>query len=163
MLYATRYSQSSFRGMVLISMNKNNSIMDNRLYSIKLKVKEFIEDSKKISKLDKELISNFKYKFTICEKAYKIMESELKNKKMKNIKINLNSIKSDIRKLEYKVDEKILDELFSHNNERGNKSIKKLRDALTHDIKEKDIIELKSRKTDIFKTMDKFLNQLEKV
>ena len=163
MLYATRYSQSSFRGMVLISMNKNYSIIDNRLYSIKLKVKEFIEDSKKISKLDKELISNFKYKFTICEKAYKIMESELKNKKMKNIKINLNSIKSDIRKLEYKVDEKILDELFSHNNERGNKSIKKLRDALTHDIKEKDIIELKSRKTDIFKTMDKFLNQLEKV
>lgn len=129
---------------------------------IKIEVKEHILRAEKIKQKDMKLIEQFRTKFTICESAYKIMEQRIGNlKERKNIRLNLRRIKPNIIKLNYDINEELLDKLFGSNGKRGSKSIKKLRDALTHDVNQKDIDEVKERETELFNIMDIFLSKLK--
>ena len=139
------------------------SLTQEQINKIRLEVKNKVLNAEKISTKDSELIECFKSKFTICEVAYKIMEQRIKKlKDRKNIKLNLINIKPNIKKLKYKINENLLEKLFGSKDIRGSKSIKKLRDALTHDSKLNDIEELKKRQTEIFNTMNTFLTELKK-
>lgn len=129
--------------------------------SIKNKVKKFINDAESITEEDIDLVERFKTKFTICEHAYKIIQSELKQEKINNIKLNVNSIKSNIHKMLYSIDDNTLLKLFGSEDARNNKSVKSLRNSLTHNIHKNDIEELKQRKDEIFAYMDNFINVLK--
>lgn len=135
----------------------------NEISKIKENVKNFILNTEAIEKEDIQLAERFKTKFAICEKAYKIMEQKIKNvKSTANIKLNMKSIKSNISKLNFQFEESFLKRLFGSEAKRNNKSLKKLRDALTHDFVKEDIEELKNRECEIFQIMDEFLNELKK-
>lgn len=143
----------------------NNAKSEINKY-VKIKIKEL--ENEKISKDDKLLISDFKNRFIICEKAYKHIELkvnrfESKTIKIKDIKLKIDNIKKYLNeKMEYNIDENLLDNLFGSNKNRNNMSVKKLRDSFCHDIKKNDIKELKSRKKELFKFMNDFIKAIKK-
>lgn len=122
-------------GMVAYSFNcrreMGKSLNSDEISKIKEDVKKFILKAEAIEKEDLQLIEKFKTKFTVCEKAYKIMEQKIKNlKSTEDIRLNLHSIKSNISKLNFQFDDPFLKQLFGSENKRNQKSLKKLRDAL---------------------------------
>lgn len=129
-----------------------------------------ILESKKISKDDKLLISDFKNSFIICEIIYKNIELKIKKSKNNNkelkiqdIELRINNIKKYLNlEMGYGINEELLDNLFGKEVKRNHMSVKKLRNSLTHDIKKEDIRELKNRKKELFKYMNDFIKVIKK-
>ena len=61
----------------------------------------------------------------------------------------------------YSIDDNTLLKLIGSEDARNNKSVKSLRNSLTHNIHKNDIEELKQCKDEIFAYMDNFINVLK--
>ena len=106
-------------------------------------------------------IANFKDAFIKCEDAYKVILSEhqfRKNKKRPEyMKIDMTQAPYALKFAGYNIDYTVLTKLFGSETRIGKRSVKKLRDALSHKPEEKDIAELRDRKNELYGCIDEFL------
>lgn len=108
-----------------------------------------------------QAIIDFLSKFVVCEIACKAI---LAGAGMKNDKLNIKSIKSAVKKLNYNIEDAVLGAIFGYKGfrRRGSRSAKILRNGIAHSLAENDIKEVIERKEDLFKYMDTFLDVVKK-
>lgn len=103
----------------------------------------------------------FLEKFIFCEiptKAaldfYYAQKGEQKD--VKSITMSYSIIKAALKKSGYNPDEDILEKVFKANNKKGEKSARDLRNGIVHDLNVKDLMEVMSRKDELFKLLDDY-------
>ena len=139
-------------------------ITDQEKKKLREKAKKKIEQLKQI--LNNEdtaiLLNDFKNKFNICETAYKVILAKYQQStgKRKNNKIIFNQVCPALRFAGYNFDEELLKNLFGSKSEKG-KTVKKLRDDVTHGIDQKAVNEISARRKELFTYMDTFLDVIE--
>lgn len=112
----------------------------------------------------KETIDVFKTRFSICEIVYKvILEKHQENKGVYNtdrLQISMTQVPYALDFAGYDFDRELLDRLFGSEKRKGRRSVKKLRDLLTHKLSDDAAKELVDRKDEIFKYMDTFIDKI---
>ena len=112
----------------------------------------------------KELLDDFKNKFNLCETSYKIILIKyLKSNNSKDLKINMKQVPSVLDFAGYSFDQTLLNEIFGSSSKKKGKykTVKKLRDAVTHGISGKALSEITERKDELFGYMDEFLSKIK--
>lgn len=116
---------------------------------------------------DKEIeekISVFKEKFGIYEIVYKVvLEDHQFNKTGKHldrIQVKMTQAPYALEYACYDFDKDLLTHLFGSEEKVGSRTVKKLRDALTHSLNQKAIDELLSREDELHGYMDQFLSKI---
>lgn len=107
-----------------------------------------------------ELIDSFKNKFNLCESVYKVIlkkHQNVKGNKKVYLKLTMTQIPFAMKFAGYNVDRDLLNRLFGSETKKGRQSIKKLRDSVTHSIKQSAVDEIKARERELFNDMDSFL------
>ena len=108
-----------------------------------------------------EAIADFKDTFIKCEDTYKVILSEHQfrkyNRRPERMKIDMTQVPYALKFAGYNVDRMLLTKLFGSESRIGKRSVKKLRDALTHKPQERDIDELRLRKNELYGCMNEFL------
>lgn len=146
-------------------MSNSKSLQDNQK-KIRNKVKSELERLEKIQKdtVTMQLLDSFKNKYNICETVYKVALKEHQIGKKKKINSYLNvtmkQVPHALNYAGYTFDKALLSELFGSKSEKG-KTVKKLRDAVTHGINEDAVEEITQRKNELFEYMDEFLNTIK--
>ena len=114
---------------------------------------------------DKETIEKveaFKRKFSRCEIVYKILLKKQQEDTKKNLKGDLKIIITQVEPaLSYAglpFDENLMKKLFSSNRTSGSRTVKSLRDALTHEMPKNAVDELIKREAEVNGYMDAFLD-----
>ena len=112
-----------------------------------------------------QLLNEFKNKFNVCESVCKVILAKYLNLKKdsekKHLQLDMKKVPLALTYAGYQFDRAQLNELFgssSNLSAKGYKTAKKLRDAVTHGIKEKAVEEIISRKAELFGYMDAFLD-----
>lgn len=147
---------------------ENKKISFEEENALKKKLKDELDRLNKIL-LDSntiELIEKFKSKFQICEILYKLILEKYnidhgKDIARDKIKLNVNQVKLALKYVNFSLENDIINRLFGSESHVGKRSIKKIRDSLTHNLNNSAIDELKSRKNEIFNDMDYFLKMIE--
>lgn len=110
-----------------------------------------------------QLLDTFKNKFNLCESVYKVILAEHQKRKGKPasayLKVYMTQVPHALDFAGYTFDRTLLKELFGASSEKG-KTVKKLRDEITHGINEKAVLEIVSRKDELFCYMDAFLSEI---
>lgn len=110
-----------------------------------------------------KLLDEFKNKFNICESVYKVVLKEHQLSKGKTdtnyLKLVMTQVPFALSFAGYSFGKDLLNELFGSSSKKG-KTVKKLRDAVTHGIDEKAVKEITDRKEELFCYMDDFLNTI---
>lgn len=108
-----------------------------------------------------QLLDRFKAKFNICETVYKVILSEHQKKKgniaKKHLTLDMRQVPHALAFAGYHFDKELLTELFGAKSSKG-KTLKKLRDSVTHGLDELTINEIVQRNEELFGYMDDFLN-----
>lgn len=146
--------------------NKRISFEEENALKKKLKdelnrLNKILLDSKTI-----ELIEKFKSKFQICEILYKFILEKYnidhdKNVEKEKLKLKANQAKPALKYVNFSLEDDLVNRLFGSESHVGKRSIKKIRDSLTHNLTDSAIEELKSRKDELFSDMDYFLDTIE--
>lgn len=122
-------------------------------------------NSVKSDKKVKQMIDDFKEKFTICEIVYKVIREEWENnksgKRPERMLIDMREVPATLNYAGYNFEKELLRKLFGGETRIGRRSVKKLRDALTHSMNDKAITELKARYVELNGYMDSFLNAID--
>lgn len=146
-------------------MSNSKSLQDNQK-KIRNKVKSELERLEKIQKDTEtmQLLDSFKNKYNICETVYKVALKEHQISKKKKINsyldVTMKQVPHALNYAGYIFDKALLNELFGSKSEKG-KTVKKLRDAVTHGINEDAVEEITQRKNELFEYMDEFLNTIK--
>ncbi len=119
-----------------------------------------------LSDLDtKKMVDNFKEKFSMCEIVYKvILDDHQYNKKGKHLdryKIIMTQAPHVLSYAGYDYDYDLLNKLFGSEKKVGKRSVKALRDALTHKMSESAVNELRDRQSELNDYMDQFLDKIK--
>lgn len=115
-----------------------------------------------------QLLDVFKNKFNFCESAYKIILLEYQKTRgnvvdLKKLKLDMRQVPSALSFAGYTFDADLLNELFGSKSKiNGCKTVKILRDSITHGISDKCLDEIKKRKEELFDYMDSFLHIIKK-
>ena len=113
----------------------------------------------------KKMIDNYKEKFSLCEIVYKIIFYEYQFKKTgdhpKRMQINMTQVPHALNFVGYTYDKNLLTNLFGGEKKVGKRTVKKLRDALTHSMSKSAVEELRSREQELHGYMDEFLNVIK--
>lgn len=86
-----------------------------------------------------QLLDAFKNRFNACETVYKVILSDYLRRKGENanrLKINMHQVPAALGFAGYGFDRELLQELFGSEEKVGSRSVKKLRDATTHGVKQ---------------------------
>ena len=109
-------------------------------------------------------IEDFKNKFAMCESIYKVILEEHQYRKtgrhFDRLKILMTQVPYALTYAGYDFDTVLLAKLFGAENHVGRRSVKKLRDALTHGAKQSAIQELEIRNDELHQYMDSFLDKI---
>lgn len=112
----------------------------------------------------KEKISRFKEKFGVCEIVYKVVFADYElnrtGKQPERMLITMRQVPSSLSYAGYDYDRDLLTRLFGAEERIGRRSVKKLRDALTHAVKQNAIDELLAREVELNGYMDQFLTKI---
>lgn len=112
----------------------------------------------------RERISRFKEKFGVCEIVYKVVFADYEfnrtGKHKDYLKISMSQAPSALSYAGYDFDRALLTKLFGGEERIGRRSVKKLRDALTHVMKQNAIDELLTREEELYSYMDQFLTKI---
>ena len=113
----------------------------------------------------KRMIDDFKEKFSECEIVYKvILKDHQFNKKgqyEERLTINMKQAPHVLAYAGYDFDRDFLAKLFGSEGKIGSRSVKKLRDALTHSMDDKAVKELSDRYEELSGYMDSFLDKIK--
>ena len=117
---------------------------------------------------DTELINRFLNKFNVCETAYKVILRKHQEKKGKSpephsLKLNMSQVPYALSFAGYDFSKECLNEIFGSKLDAKppKKTLKKMRDALTHGIDQAALTELQNREIEIFTMMNTFLSSLK--
>ena len=127
----------------------------------KLKELSEIMDSNGI----REARDKFVEKFILCETVYKVVLKkylQVNNRFIgdKNMKLQIEQIKASLRRAGYRMDEQLLNRIFSSSglySVRGSKSAKMLRNGIEHEMNPKDLQEVYDRQDCLIADMDRFI------
>jgi len=112
----------------------------------------------------RERISRFKEKFGVCEIVYKVIYEDYEYNRTgthpERMKITMRQAPSALSYAGYDFDRGLLTKLFGAEERIGVRSVKKLRDDLTHALKQNAIDELLSREAELYGYMDQFLTKV---
>lgn len=110
-----------------------------------------------------QLLNEFRGKYNICEAVYKVVLAEhQKAKGRKNtdyLKVTMSQVPYALNFAGYGFDKALLGEIFGASSKKG-KTVKKLRDAVSHGIDSNAVQEISSRKEELFGYMDTFLSEI---
>lgn len=113
----------------------------------------------------KKMIDNYKEKFSLCEIVYKIIFEEHQFKKTgehpQRMQIKMTQVPHALKFAGYTYDKNLLTNLFGGEDRVGKRTVKKLRDALTHSMSKSSVEELRSREQELHGYMDEFLNVIK--
>ena len=133
---------------------------------IRLLAKEKLIELEELLDGNRELINEFKEKFNICETTYKVIlkehQSSKKRKNDKELKILMTQVPYALEYAGYKFDSDLLSRLFKSGDINKKLTIKEIRNRLTHGIDKRALNELKDRRNEIFKDMNKFISIIRK-
>ncbi len=107
-----------------------------------------------------ERLDIFKNKFNICESAYKIIlrEHQLKKGNMTDyLQLKMTQVPYALQFAGYTFDKELLNNLFGSKSENG-KTVKILRNEITHGIKQNAIDEILARYDELLSYMNEFIN-----
>ncbi len=111
-----------------------------------------------------QIVDKFRNKFNICEIAYKTILSEhqkFKGKKPDDRQqITMTQVPYALKFAGYNFKKDDLNELFGSKSSKG-KTVKKLRDEITHTMSENAVNEIINRQAELFKYMDDFINTIK--
>lgn len=114
----------------------------------------------------KKKIDDFKDRFAVCEIVYKvILEDHQVNKFGKHkdrLQVGMREAPYALEYAGYDFNKELLTSLFGAEGRIGKRSVKKLRDSLTHSINKSAVEELKSREKELYGYMDCFLDKIRK-
>lgn len=139
------------------------------------------ESKKIINKCDKEVrriqaiyqdteciktINDFINTFKKCEIVCKIVLKEYLEKIKKytsddKIVLRVPQIKAALNMINLKIDDKIIQKIFSSDDTKNRRSARKIRNYITHKMPQTCIDELKRRNEDLINTMNLFINSFE--
>lgn len=114
-----------------------------------------------------QLLDFFKNKFNICESAYKLILLEYQKAKgniadLKSLKLDMRQVPFVLKFAGYTFDNNLLNELFGSTSKiNGCKTVKILRNSITHGISDKCVEEIKERKEELFGYMNSFINNIK--
>lgn len=114
-----------------------------------------------------QLLDSFRNKFNMCESAYKIILFEHQKAKgnpteLKNLRLDMRQVQAALNFAGYNFSSTLLNELFGSKSKiKGYKTVKNLRNSITHGISEKCVDEIKKRKEELFGYMNTFLNVIK--
>jgi prephenate dehydrogenase len=113
----------------------------------------------------KQMIDNFKEKFTMCEIVYKVILEDHQHNKTGSqgtfLKIDMRQVPYALDYAGYTFEKDFLEKLFGSETRVGKRSVKKLRDALTHKLPKSALNELQERYDELNELMDQFLNTID--
>lgn len=140
--------------------DKEQLTLKNKAKDELIKLENIMDDSKTMADIDA-----FKNKFLICEKIYKVLlKQHLKERDKlppnEVMKITMSQVKPVLHNAGYDFNNEILNKLFGSEERLGKKSVKKIRDRLTHSMIENDINEFKERKDELNGYMDYFIEKV---
>ncbi|SET62073.1 hypothetical protein [[Clostridium] polysaccharolyticum] len=146
--------------MALTQLDEAQKIsLRNRAKDELVRIETLIADKDK-----KRMIDDFKEKFSLCEIVYKvILEEHQFNKTGKHLdylKVTMTQVPHALTFAGYDFDKDLLTKLFGAEEKIGSRSVKKLRDALTHSMNDKAVNELSDRYEELNGYMDSFLNKI---
>lgn len=113
------------------------------------------------------LLDLFKNMFNICESAYKVTLLEHQKAKgrtmpVEKLKITMTQVPFALNFAGYTFDANLLNELFGLKSKINScKTVKILRDSITHGINDKCVDEIKKRKEELFGYMHNFLKTIK--
>lgn len=111
-----------------------------------------------------QMIEDFKAKFTRCEIVYKVILSDHQQNKTGTAPdimfVTMKQVPYALQYAGYHFQHELLKKLFGAENKVGERSVKKLRDALTHAMKQNAIDELEQRYNELNGYMDSFLDEI---
>ena len=143
--------------------NKVKPLTSEEQYALREKAKSELERLEIVYSDDvtREKIHRFKEKFGICEVVYKvILENHQFNKTGKHparMKVDMTQVPHALAYAGYDFDKALLTQLFGAEEKIGSRTVKKLRDSLTHSVNQKAIDELVDREEELHGYMDQFL------
>ncbi len=112
----------------------------------------------------KKKIDDFKDKFSVCEIVYKVvLEDHQFNKygvHKDRLQVSMKEAPYALTYAGYDFDRNLLSNLFSGEDHIGKRSVKKLRDALTHSVSKSAVEELEKRESELYGYMDSFLEKI---
>ena len=120
------------------------------------RLEQLMENQKTI-----QLLDEFKNQFNICETIYKVIlkkHQECKGK-ASYLKITMTQAPHALKFAGYSFDRTLLNELFGASSNNG-RTVKKLRDAVTHGIDQNAVNEIIARKDELFGYMDSFISEI---
>ena len=97
----------------------------------------------------KKKIDDFKDKFSVCEIVHK-----------DRLQFSMKEAPHALTYAGYDFDRNLLSNLFSGEDHIGKRSVKKLRDALTHRVSKSAVEELEKRESELYGYMDSFLEKI---
>lgn len=113
----------------------------------------------------REKVLVFKEKFGICEMVYKvILEDHQYNKTGKHfnrLKVSMQQAPYALSYAGYDYDNTLLTNLFGSEDRVGQRTVKKLRDALTHKMNQNAVNELITREDELYGYMELFLKKIK--
>lgn len=146
--------------MALTQLDETQKLsLRNRAKDELVRIEKLVADKDK-----KKLIDDFKEKFSICEIVYKvILEDHQFNKTgqhLERLQVTMTQVPHALAYAGYDFDKDLLTKLFGAEEKIGSRSVKKLRDSLTHSMNEKAVNELSDRYEELNGYMDSFLSKI---
>ena len=109
----------------------------------------------------KQMVEDFKTRFSTCEIVYKVILADYSQKKdgkkPERMQVNMTQAPVALSYAGYTFDKALLTRLFGAEDHTGKRSVKKLRDVLTHSMNSRAVEELARRRADLYRDMDAFL------
>ncbi|MBR0343420.1 MAG: hypothetical protein IJH64_14450 [Oscillospiraceae bacterium] len=109
---------------------------------------------------------SFLEKYMECEVVCKelIVENRAKSRnpvKYDDVEIVFGSVQAAVRNASMKIDENTLKRIFTANTKKGERSAKKLRDAIVHKMPNSELKEVNRRYKELMKDMKAFLRAVK--
>lgn len=139
------------------------NISDEDKKKLRSAAKSEVERLETLLKEDRntKIVDAFKNRFNVCESAYKIILAEHQKRKGKkqttHLKIDMRQVPSALTFAGYTFEKQLLSDLFGGKPAAKGRTAKQLRDGTSHSIDESAVKEIVSRKDELSKYMDEFL------
>lgn len=144
-------------GAVILSPEDQLALRNSAKQELE-RLEQLMENSETI-----QLLDEFKNRFNICETVYKVIlkkHQECRRKKSETyLKVTMTQVPYALEFAGYSFSHDLLSELFGATSHKG-RTVKKLRDAVTHGVDPKAVNEIITRKDELFGYMDSFLLEI---
>lgn len=112
----------------------------------------------------REKINEFNNRFEVCEIVYKVILGSYQyaktGQRQNRLLISMKQVPHALNYAGYDFDRDLLSHLFGSEEKVGIRTVKKLRDSLTHSANQNAINELIEREEELFGYMDHFLSKI---